>query len=244
MRCKLVTIIKNCEASGQGDGGMDREEEGDHEQLEIDAENAEANADEINNESSSIAPAFGSLRQRPARALDSRAAILRGMPSYILYYWEVAESQQLLSLCLQRLSDNANASDASSAALVSRRGGGSTSTTINIASSGGSSRSSGRGSHRSNTDDETDDNSEWLSNGRINLETIMTTSKQLTLICDFGHSSSSNLDIRKNMMRPSSMVVECTCNNKETIMLTMSKQVTIICDFGHSSSNSNLDVEK
>ena len=78
------------------------------------------------------------------------------MPSYILYYWEVAESQQSLSSCLQRLSDNANASDASSAALVSRRGG-TTSATINIASSGGSSRSSGRGSRRRNTDDETDD---------------------------------------------------------------------------------------
>lgn len=80
------------------------------------------------------------------------------MPSYILYYWEeVAESQQLLSSCpLQRLSDNANASDAASAALVSRRGG-TTSATINIASSGGSSCSSGRGSRRRNTDDETDD---------------------------------------------------------------------------------------
>jgi hypothetical protein len=82
----------------------------------------------------------------------------------------------------------------------------------------------------------------WLSNGRINLETIMTTSKQVTVICDFGHrSSSSNLDVRKNMMRRT--VVECTWKNKETIMTT-SKQVTDICDFGHSSSSSNLDVKK
>ncbi len=37
-----------------------------------------------------------------------------------------------------------------------------------------------------------------LSNGRINLETIKTTSKQVTVICDFGHSSSSsNLDVGK-----------------------------------------------
>jgi hypothetical protein len=73
------------------------------------------------------------------------------------------------------------------------------------------------------------------------LETIVTTSKQVTVICDFGHSSSSsNLDI-KNMMR--STVVECTCDNKETITTT-SKQVTVICDFGHSCSSSNLDVKK
>ena len=70
----------------------------------------------------------------------------------------------------------------------------------------------------------------------------MTTSKQVTAICDIGHSSSSsNLDVQKNMMR--STVVECTCNNLETIMTT-SKQVTAICDIGHSSSSSNLDVQK
>lgn len=144
MRCKLLTIIKNWEASGQGDGGMDREhngeddepnqevdendvlgreqDEGDDDEQQEHQEIADLNVGEINNnERSSTAPMFGSLRQRPARALDSRGAFLRGMPSYILYYWEVAESQQLLSSCLQRLSNQANATDASSVALVSRR---------------------------------------------------------------------------------------------------------------------------
>jgi hypothetical protein len=41
------------------------------------------------------------------------------------------------------------------------------------------------------------------------------------------------------MMR--STVVECTCDNEETITTT-SNQVTVIFDFGHSSSSSNLDV--
>jgi hypothetical protein len=70
----------------------------------------------------------------------------------------------------------------------------------------------------------------------------MRTSKQVTVICDSGHSnSSSNLDVTKSMMR--STVVECKCNNEETIMRT-SKQVTVICDSGHSNSSSNLDVTK
>ena len=168
MRCKLLTIIKNWEASGQGDGGMDHEQdEGDGEQ-DLDengsmGDEQEQREDAIddrdkNNES------FGSLRQRPARALDSRAAFLRGMPSYILYYWEVAESQQLLSSCLQRLSNQANAPDASSAALVSRRGGRTTSVRSDITSSGGSSRSGGRGSRRRNADEETDDDDEMTAN--------------------------------------------------------------------------------
>ena len=135
-------------------GGVDRELDGRGEQ-ELDNENAEATVDEIgndnNNDSSSMTPTFGSLRQRPARALDSRAAFLRGMPSYILYYWEVADSQQLLSLSLQQLSNHANAADASSTALVSRRGA-TASVRSNI--SGGSSRSDSR---RRNTGEETDD---------------------------------------------------------------------------------------
>ncbi len=103
-----------------------------------------------------MTPMFGSLRQRPAWALDSRAAFLRGMPSYVLFYWEVAESQQLMSSCLQRLSYHANASDASSAALVLRRGG-TKSVSSNITSSCWSSHSGNCGSCRQNTDKETDD---------------------------------------------------------------------------------------
>jgi hypothetical protein len=151
MRCKLLTIRKNWEASGQGYGGMDREQDGEDDEQQLDD-----NDGSLDREHNGGDEAFGSLRQRPARALNSRAAFLRGMPSYILYYWEVAESQQLLSSCLQRLSNHANASDALSAALVSRRGG-TTSSRSNITSSGGSSRIGSRGSRRRNADEETDD---------------------------------------------------------------------------------------
>jgi len=79
------------------------------------------------------------------------------MPSYTLYYWEVAESQQLLSSCLQRLSNHANANDALSAALMSRKGG-TASVGSNITSrSGGSTRSGSRGTCRRNSVDETQD---------------------------------------------------------------------------------------
>ena len=176
MRCKLLTIIKNWEASGQGDGGMDREQDEGDDEHDLDHENGSKgdeqredaiDRDEHNNdESSSLTPSFGSLTHRPARALDSRAAFLRGMPSYILYYWEVAESHQLLSSCLQRLSNQANAPDASSAALVSTRGGRTTSVRSDITSSGGSSRSGGRDSRRrrQNADEETDDDDEMTAN--------------------------------------------------------------------------------
>jgi hypothetical protein len=117
MRCKLLTLIKNWEASGQGDGGMDREQDGGDDDQQEEEDELDSNA------AANVDRAFGSLAQRPARALDSRAAFLRGMPPYILYYWEVAESQQLLSSCLQRLSSHANAADAMSVPVVSRRGG-------------------------------------------------------------------------------------------------------------------------
>jgi hypothetical protein len=79
------------------------------------------------------------------------------MPSFILSFWEVIESQQLLSSCLQRLSDLTNATDASSAAFVSMKGG-TASVGSNITSrSGGSTRSGSRGTCRRNSVDETQD---------------------------------------------------------------------------------------
>jgi hypothetical protein len=177
MRCKLLKIKKNWETSGLGEGGMDWEQEDggwDDDEQELDEDggeqqqeglflddDAEANLDEIdedNNESSSMAaPTFGRLMQRPGRALDSCAAFLNGMSLYILYYWEVTESQQLLSSCLQPLSDHANASDASSAAPVSRRGGMASVRSNVTTSSGGSGRSGGPSSHKQNTDKTDDD---------------------------------------------------------------------------------------
>jgi hypothetical protein len=60
----------------------------------------------------------GGLQGRQARALDSRAAFLYGRPSYLLYFWEIADCHQLLQSSLQRLSENVGASDASTAPSV------------------------------------------------------------------------------------------------------------------------------
>ena len=66
---------------------------------------------------------MGSLSHRPARALQSRSAFLGGRPSYVLYYWEVVDSHQLLQSSLQRLTSNAGAANASVApSAVSRTG--------------------------------------------------------------------------------------------------------------------------
>ena len=58
---------------------------------------------------------IGSLHARAHGALQSRAAFLNGRPSYMLYFWEVAESHQLLQSSLQRLTSNTGAVDASMA---------------------------------------------------------------------------------------------------------------------------------
>jgi hypothetical protein len=61
---------------------------------------------------------MGGLQGRPARALNSRAAFLYGKPSYLLYFWEIADRHQLLQSSLQRLSESVAASDASTAPSV------------------------------------------------------------------------------------------------------------------------------
>ena len=56
---------------------------------------------------------MGSLSHRPARALQSRSSFLGGRPSYVLYYWEVVDTHQLLQSSLQQLTSNAGAANAS-----------------------------------------------------------------------------------------------------------------------------------
>lgn len=113
MRSHLLRIITRWEQSGQGEGGQDNAID--------DAE------DDDNDEASPLAAAtstlsdsadfhdrmIGSLSGRPARALQSRAAFLNGRPSYLLYFWEIADSHQILQSSLQRLSNTTGASDAS-----------------------------------------------------------------------------------------------------------------------------------
>lgn len=117
MRSDLLRIITRWEQSGQGEGGIDHydggDEEGQHEEA-LDEENSLAvNDDDDFTRLSSNARNIGSLGGRPARALQTRAAFLNGRPSYVLYFWEVADSHQLLQSSLQRLSNGTGASDAS-----------------------------------------------------------------------------------------------------------------------------------
>ena len=159
--------------------------------------------------SSSTSPTFGSLKQRPARALDTCAAFLRGMPSYTLYYWEVAESQQLLSSCLQRLSNHANANDALSAALMSRKGG-TASVGSNITSRrvGGSNRSGSCGTRRQNSDEEINDDDEMTNATKsqllLSLQDLVDFRRSFLLVraLDREHHESENLGSNVSIVIP------------------------------------------
>ena len=137
MRSELLRIITRWEQSGQGEGGRDQEDEEDTaaaaDQEEVISE-VESLTDDDLSPTSHSSTTIGSLKSRPPRALQSRAAFLNGRSSYLLYFWEVADTRELLQLSLQRLTNNTGAADASMAPSV-------TST-----SSGGS--RSQRGRHR------------------------------------------------------------------------------------------------
>ena len=109
MRRDLLQIMRRWEQSGQGEGGRDNSDD-DEEQHEERWEEVTLSAGGAASDRN-----LGSLSGRPARALQSRAAFLNGKPAYLLYFWEVADSHQLLCLSLQCLSNGAGASDAASA---------------------------------------------------------------------------------------------------------------------------------
>ena len=98
MRSNLLRIIQNWERSGQGEGGH-------HDPNEF--------SDETENQDSG-SPAFGTLGNRSESALQNRASFLCGKPSYLLYYWEMADRHQLLQSAMQRLDDSVSAPDAAS----------------------------------------------------------------------------------------------------------------------------------
>jgi hypothetical protein len=102
--------------------GRDQEEHGD-EQEEGGSEYDE-DVENVANKNTSHCVG-GLLSGRPARALQSRASFLNGKPSYLLYFWEVADTHQLLQSSLQRLNSNTGASDASFAPSTSSTSSGS-----------------------------------------------------------------------------------------------------------------------
>jgi hypothetical protein len=122
MKSDLLRIISRWEQSGQGEGGRENEDNEDNEGYNN--ENGDTPSPRIRRQSSSSAAdgsdvnntiILGSLSARPARALHSRQSFLNGRPSYLLYYWELADRLQILQSSLQRLTSAAGAADASTA---------------------------------------------------------------------------------------------------------------------------------
>jgi hypothetical protein len=111
----LLRIIPRWEQSGHGEGGRDPQEEEEEERGD-DEDSVATSDDEMSPLQRRRHRNLGGLTGRPPRALQSRASFLNGRPSYLLYYWEVADAHQLLQSSLQRLINNTGACDASSAA--------------------------------------------------------------------------------------------------------------------------------
>ena len=114
MRSDLLRIITRWEQSGQEEGGMDAEEEYNKEGSSL--YSSVTSIAGVDNDSSEN---IGCLSGRPTRALQTRAAFLNGRPSYLLYFWEVADSHQLLQSSLQRLNSSIAASEGSFASVTS-----------------------------------------------------------------------------------------------------------------------------
>lgn len=111
MRSDLLRIITRWEQSGQGEGGREAEEEG--------VTNDDASSSLTSSQADDDTRNIGGLSGRPPRALQTRASFLNGRPSYLLYFWEIADTHQILQSSLQRLNNKAGASDASQAPISS-----------------------------------------------------------------------------------------------------------------------------
>ena len=110
MQSGLLKIIPKWEQSGQGEGGRDNEPDetfDDHDEQE-DADSSISSNSRRQSTSSATSPraTLGSLSHRPGRALQSRSSFLGGRPSYVLYYWEVANAHQLLQSSLQSATEH------------------------------------------------------------------------------------------------------------------------------------------
>lgn len=117
MRRELLEIIKRWEQSGQGDGGVPPDGDSENENDNVNEEDAG-----LPGGTHDKYGGWGGLRNRPAGALDERSNFLHNRPSYLLYFWELADEQGLLSTTLQRLDDTVGVSDGASAvSLLSSR---------------------------------------------------------------------------------------------------------------------------
>ena len=86
LRVEMTTIITAWEASGQGDGGVER---------------------------SGDSVGFGDITGRPTGAYDSRSSFLGKSPPYIPYFGEILDRRDLLNTTVNRLNDGVCISDPS-----------------------------------------------------------------------------------------------------------------------------------
>jgi hypothetical protein len=105
----LLRIIQYWEESGQGDGGRRRFVDTE-EVVDIVSRGGEEAPLEIEIPDGVC---WGALDGRTQEALDNRGNFLQGQPSWYLYFWELADSFQLLNSTVQRLSGSVGAADGS-----------------------------------------------------------------------------------------------------------------------------------
>jgi hypothetical protein len=176
MRKELLEIIKNWEASGQGDGGR--------------ISGYESESDVVAGDT----VGFGELKNRPSCALDTRSAFLQSKPPYLLYFWELADEQGLLSSTLQRLDDSVGLAD----------GGSSVSLFSSTTTTGSSSK---KGKSKSDDDDDCVDAMKDLSRSIVLAAKVQSASenrKRINELKDAGRNirmkifdNSNNLDFKQ-----------------------------------------------
>jgi hypothetical protein len=104
MRSNLLRIITRWEQIGQGKGEQGLKED--------EATNNDTSSSLTSQQADDDTRSIGVLTGKSPQALQSRALFLNGHPSYLLYFWEVANSHQVLQSLLQRVNNQAGASDA------------------------------------------------------------------------------------------------------------------------------------
>jgi hypothetical protein len=88
MIVELSRVIRNWEASGQGDGGVEEEEEED----ERDVGDHDADGD---NGRVGVAGDYGCLKHRSRGALDVRHSFVQSQQTYILYLWTIYKQESI-----------------------------------------------------------------------------------------------------------------------------------------------------
>ncbi|KAG7345461.1 hypothetical protein IV203_032992 [Nitzschia inconspicua] len=120
MKANLSSISEKWERSGQGDGGRNDEDDDDEEDSSVEGV-ATARKYE-----------WGRSEGRQG-AFDCRESFLGSNPSYLLYFWDVLDNNDLFNTTMNRLSDEVGASSANEVPSVIRTTGrASRGTSVNI----------------------------------------------------------------------------------------------------------------